>query len=259
MRIKVTILGCGPSQGIPILACECPVCTSTHPRNKRLRSSILIETETGKTILVDTTPDLREQLLRTKTKRIDAVIFTHIHSDHCHGVDDLRPFYFLQGSPIPAYIHGSHVGEFKARFAYMFGDSQYQGATLKLDLRDIPAAPFDVCGLSVEPICMPHGGEISVGMKIGRFAYATDFKAFTSEQVAKWRGKIDVMIASGLRYTEHPSHSSVPETLSLFNELQVKRGIVSHMTHEVDYPTGVAELPIGRELAYDGMTVDAEG
>jgi len=226
--------------------------------NKRTRSSILITSPNGQNIVFDTTPEFRIQALAANLKTLDAVVYTHIHSDHAHGFDDLRPYYFLGKGPVPCYMAPEHQPEFRQRFAYAFGHSTYQGPTVQIDLKEIPRRTFTVGELEFEPIWLPHGGEFTVAFRIGRFAYATDFKSFTADQIAHWRGKIDVMVASALQPDPHPSHSSIPETIFLFHELRVKRGILTHMGHRVDYHLMAQSLPTGVEMAYDGMEFEVE-
>lgn len=252
--MRVHILGSGTSTGVPVIGCECEVCTSSDARNQRTRASIAIEVQ-GKTFLVDTSPELRLQVLRANIKSIDAVLYTHLHADHAHGFDDLRAFWFKSRATLPLYLFPEYIEELKSRFSYAFEDTGYRGAIPQVDLLPIEC-PFEIAGIKVEPVRLPHGSVETCAFKIGRFLYATDFKRFSEDQEQKLMGHIDVMLASGIHFGEHRTHSVIPETLGLFKRLQVKRGIISHLAHEVEYRRDSALMPPGVELAYDGMVID---
>ena len=252
---KVVILGSGTSTGVPVIGCECAVCKSDEPKNKRTRASILIE-RSGKRILVDTAPELRLQITRLGINRIDALIYTHLHADHTAGFDDLRAFWFYSKADLPVYLRQHYHEELKGRFSYAFEDTGYRGATPQIYLNDFAIGRQNIAGLEVDSIDLPHGNVLSSAVRIGDFAYATDFKAFTEKQISEWRGKITTMVASGIHFGKHPSHSVIPETLKLFDELEVERGVITHLSHDVEYLRHSAELPKGRELAYDGMVID---
>lgn len=256
-RIKVTILGSGTSTGVPTIGCRCPICSSNDPRNKRLRASILIELEDGRRLVVDTSPDFRQQVLSQNLDHIDGVLYTHSHADHCHGFDDLRAFYFHTGQPVPCWISTAHAGDIRQRFSYAFQDTSYIGTKPQVDLRTFRDGDnIEVLSETIETIRLPHGGASSTAFKIGAFVYATDFKRFTEQAFTRWRGKIDTMVSSGLHYGTHPSHSCIQETLELFEKLQVRRGVISHLSHKVDHATVEAGLPDYVSLAYDGLSFD---
>lgn len=256
---KITILGCGTSTGVPVIGCACDVCSSAEPRNKRTRSSIMLTTGAGQTIVIDTGPEFRFQMLRERVNHLEHVLYTHIHADHCNGFDDLRVFSFNLTTTVACHMPSNHLAEFRARFAYAFEDTGYVGAKPQVDLVPIEEDPFMLAGLWIEPARVPHGHVLTTVYKIGRFLYATDFKAFPEALIERWRGHVDVMVASGVHFREHVTHSNVPQTVALMAKLGVKRGIVTHLAHDVDYVRDASRLPAGVEFAYDGLTIDMDG
>lgn len=253
--MRVVVLGSGTSTGVPVIGCTCAVCQDKRPGNQRFRASIAIISDSGFTVVVDTAPEFRLQLLRENIQRLDAVLYTHMHADHTHGFDDLRAFYFHHKQPVKCYVAADVIPEFKSRFAYAFEDTGYLGAKPQVDLETTPEKPFMLGDLNIEPITLPHGHVSVVGFKIGRFAYVTDFKTFSPAQIAAWKGKIDVMIASGIHFGTHATHSTIPETLALFKQLGVRQGYLTHLAHDVEYYGDAARLPADVAFAYDGLSL----
>ncbi len=249
------ILGSGTSTGVPVIGCDCNVCTSKSPYNKRTRASIALE-EDGQFVLIDTSPEMRLQVLSAGIKKLTAVLYTHLHADHAHGFDDLRAFHFRSRVPLDIYLLPELIPEIRERFRYAFEDTGYLGAIPSVVLHPIEGGPIKVGPFVVEPVRLPHGHVNTCGFKFERFAYATDFKAFPAETIEKWRGTLDVMVASGIHFGQHPTHSVIPETIELFRKLQVRRGIISHLAHEVDFEYHKQYLPQGVEFAYDGLEID---
>lgn len=257
MSLQVEILGCGTSTGVPVLGCPCSVCLGDQPRNQRWRTSIAIKTPSGQDLVVDTGPEFRLQALRAGIKNLQRVLYTHIHADHVHGFDDLRGLYFNSQKPITCWLHPEYMKELKHRFHYAFEDTGYLGGRPEIHLTPLPeeSGVFSIGDMEVETFLVPHGNARTNVFRFGSFAYATDFKSFTDEAIRAWRGKVHTMIASGLRWKEHKTHSTVPETLELFKLLDVERGIITHMSHDVDYFNDSNKMPQGVELAYDGMQI----
>lgn len=252
----VTVLGSGTSMGVPVIGCKCAVCLSSNPHNKRFRSSLLLTTTSGKHIVFDTSPEFRLQMLAAGVSKLQHVIYTHTHADHCHGFDDLRGIYFSHHLPIHCYLQAEDLADLKTRFAYAFEEGGYLGEKPKIQLHEIKLQPFDIEGLEFDPVLLPHGGSNTLAFRVGRFAYATDFKAFPPRDIDHWKGKVDVMVASGLRHRAHNTHSTVGETLELFAKLGVQRGVITHLSHEIDHEIHSKELPPHVSFAYDGMRVD---
>ncbi len=254
-KINVKILGSGTSTGVPVIGCDCAVCQSGHTRNKRKRASILVSALGRPKILVDAGPDLRQQLLEENCADIEHIVLTHLHADHCHGLDDLRSLYFYHHRPLHLYVSPLHVDELKTRFNYIFGKTGYHGTRPQIELHILSEGMNTVGGWQLDHVHLPHGHVQTSAFRWGHFAYATDFKSFPKQVSDLWRGKIHTLIASGIRDRPHQTHSSIPETINIFKDLEVKRGIISHLSHEVDYIQTLKDLPIGTELAYDRMPI----
>ncbi len=253
-EIKVTVLGSGTSTGVPVIACPCEVCHSLSPYNKRTRASILVsDLRNGQNLVIDTAPDFRTQILRQNVQHLEYALYTHIHADHCHGLDDLRAFYFFNQKPVQCWIHPRHVEEFRTRFAYVFKETGYIGTKPQIILNEMTHPQFQIGNLDVETVDLPHGNVVTSAFRIGSFAYATDFKFFPDAIIKQWKNKVKFFIASGVGFKEHPTHSSVPETIRLFETLGVSKGIITHLSHSVDYERDQPKLPTQVEFAYDGM------
>lgn len=250
--MKITILGSGTSTGVPMVGCGCRVCSSDNPRDRRTRASLLIRHD-GRSILVDTSSDLRQQVLRERVKKIDAVFFTHAHADHVNGIDDLRGFFFLHKEIIPCFASQGSLETLQAGFGYIFHEQESSGYTPLLTAHEI-SAPFELFGLKVIPVQLLHGRTTALGYRIGSFAYLTDCSAIPDSSLPLLEG-LDVLIIDGLRWTEHPFHYNIDGAIKAAGRLNVPRVILTHLTHEVSYSEGF-RLPPGFEFAFDGMEFD---
>ncbi|HEX6201355.1 MAG TPA: MBL fold metallo-hydrolase [Thermoanaerobaculia bacterium] len=259
MTLRVTLLGTGTSTGVPRIACDCAVCTSTDPRNRRLRAGVRIDVlgeaggggEPRGTVLVDTSPDLRQQALAHDLRRVDAVLFTHAHADHVHGLDDLRVFNFLQRSAIPLYGSAATLGAVRRSFAYAWEEGQEGGGKPLLELVPVDG-PFELLGRRVEPLPVWHGELEVTAWRIGRFALVTDVSAIPEASKARLRG-LDLLVLGALRYRPHPTHFSVAEAVEVARELGARHTVLTHLAHEVDATAPEVELPPEVELGWDGM------
>lgn len=253
--IKVTVLGTGTSKGIPEIGCTCHTCTSNDPKDKRLRASIVVETH-GQRILIDASPDLRQQMLHNKISHIDAVLLTHQHYDHVGGLDDIRPLCAF--GDLPIYTNRQTVSDLHNRIDYCFKEHKYPGVP-KLDLHEVEPHPFFINGLKIEPIEVMHGKLPIYGYRIGQFAYVTDAKYIADSEKEKLKG-LDVLILNCLRFKQdHFAHMIWPETLQLINELKPKRCYLTHMCHMFGRHEEVAPtLPDGVEIAYDNEIIRIE-
>lgn len=256
--MNIKILGCGTSTGVPIPGCRCRVCTSRDPRNSRDRTSALIRTDSLKSILIDTTPDLRYQAIKWEIEALDAVLYTHAHADHIFGIDDLRGFNFQSGKRIPCYGTESTLREIRRRFDYIFHTNEgYQGGALaKLDLIEIKTGvPFQIAECRIEPFTVHHGAMEVTGYKLGSFAYATDCNSIPVESLDLLRG-IKILVLDGLRQSPHSTHFSIAQAIEVAKQLGAHTTFLTHMCHSVDYEKVSLELPKGIHLAYDGMEIE---
>ena len=250
---KVTFLGTGTSQGIPMIACDCTVCKSTDERDKRLRVSIHVEIG-GKSFIIDTGPDFRQQVLRAGIKRLDAVLYTHEHKDHTAGMDDVRGFNYHQQATIPLYARAQVIEQLKREFAYAFGENKYPGAP-EIDVYEIDGTPFTVQGIAIQPIFVKHYYLDVLGFRFGNFAYVTDANAITPEEQDKLRG-LDVLVINALRKTTHVSHFTLAEALEVIADLQPKQAYITHISHQMGlHATVNKELPPNVSLAHDGLVL----
>jgi phosphoribosyl 1,2-cyclic phosphate phosphodiesterase len=250
--MKIIILGSGTSTGVPMVGCDCPVCNSSDPRDRRSRTSLLIH-HGGKYILVDSSTDLRSQMLREAVARIDAVLFTHAHADHVNGIDDLRGFYFQHQQKIPCYACQPAMERIQTGFGYIFHRDERGSHPPLLEARVVEGA-FELFGLSVQPIPLEHGAGSSCGYRIGPFAYLTDCSGISPTSYALLEGVTTVVI-DGLRWSPHPYHFNIAGAIAAMQQLQVDRIILTHLTHEVRHAEE-ERLPAGVLFAYDGMAID---
>lgn len=250
--MRVVVLGCATSTGVPVVGCKCDVCSSDDPRNKRTRSSLFVNTR-GKNILIDTSPDLRFQALSIGLCSIDFVLYTHSHADHTHGIDDLRIFNFLNKTPIPCFGNRYTVESIRRNFSYIFDGTLSSGGKPQLDLREIDGE-FEFEGVRVQPIEVSHDNLIIYGYRIGGLAYITDCSEIPSESLENLKG-LDVLIIGALRNRPHPAHFSVGEALTAISQIKPKRAFLTHMGHELEYNELLERLPDGVMPAYDGLTL----
>lgn len=256
MNLKVTILGCGASGGVPLIGCECGVCTSTNPKNKRTRSSILVE-QGGTRVLIDSSPDLRFQALREGIATVDAILYTHDHADHIHGIDDARSFNFHKKGSLPIYGVKDVMEGIVNRFQYAFGaPAGPDGVWFKPSLQVQEIKEFDdftVGNIRIQSFTQYHGKGKSTGYRIGNFAYSPDVSNFPDESLQLLE-KLDVWLVDCLRYSEAPTHAHLEKTLGWIEQLQPKKSILTHMAHELDYEKLLQELPANVSPAFDGMS-----
>ena len=257
---QMILLGTGTSVGVPALGCRCAVCQSDNPRNHRLRASAIFGLPEGN-LLVDTSPDLRTQLLREKIGIVHSVIYTHEHSDHVMGFDDLRLFQFYLGHPVPIYCSDVVERRLHKAFDYAFSDKPetHAGASPAVDIRLIDSQPLEILGATVVPVPMKHGPNFDVfGFRIGNVAYCTDVSAIPDSSRELLRD-LDVLILDALRPTPHVTHLSIEQAVEISSELQAKRTYFTHCSCHVDYDVTNAKLPAGIEVGYDGLRVKLEG
>jgi phosphoribosyl 1,2-cyclic phosphate phosphodiesterase len=253
--MRVTFLGTGTSTGVPVIGCRCRVCTSAHPYNQRLRQSVLLEVN-GKYGLIDTTPDLRLQLLRRPIPRLDFILFTHSHSDHLMGLDDIRPFNFRQRETLHAYANTNTAKAIRRAFSYIWDHStQIGGGKPQLELHEI-VEPFTHDGIEIIPLPVTHGEWTILGFRIGTFAYITDTNGIPAETMRLLEG-VEVLALDGLRPAPvHPTHFTIAEAIAVSQEIGARETWLIHLAHEVDHEEVAATLPAGVKLAYDGLVLD---
>jgi phosphoribosyl 1,2-cyclic phosphate phosphodiesterase len=255
--MRVTILGCGPSWGVPRIGNVWGACDPDNPRNRRRRASILVAEE-DRRLLVDTSPDLREQLLDAGVAHLDAVLLTHAHADHLHGIDDLRMVNRLMGRAIPIYGDKATMDEVLQRFAYIFtpinpsARSTFYKPMLEPKIVD---GPFEAAGFSVVPFAQGHGFSTTLGFRFGRFAYSTDVIELDDAAFAALRG-VEIWIVDCIRHAAHVTHSHLEKTLDWITRVRPRRAVLTHMDESLDYETLCRELPAGVEPGYDGMTIE---
>ena len=251
--MTLTFLGTGTSGGVPMLACHCRVCTSSDPRDKRTRPSLLIRFD-GRALVIDTTPDFRAQALREGLERLDAVLFTHSHADHILGLDDVRVFYFRQQKPIPIYADAECMKDIQRTFKYIFDGDYPFGGIARLDPRLIDG-PFEVEGLKVIPVPVLHGTLPILGFRINGLAYLTDVSEIPESSYPLLQG-LEILILDTLRPHPHPTHLTVEQALRVMERLGVRRGYCTHIAHELGHEETNAQLPPHVRLAYDGLQLE---
>jgi phosphoribosyl 1,2-cyclic phosphate phosphodiesterase len=253
--MKITVLGCGVSTGVPAIGPDWGRCNPADPRNRRRRSSILVECR-GKILLIDTSPDLREQLIDARVSRIDAVVYTHAHADHLHGLDDLRAVNRLMEKAIPIYADQGTLAEIDSRFGYALKPAPPEGPFYRPTL--VPhtiAGRFSAAGIPVVPFAQDHGFSTTLGLRIGGFAYSTDVAELDEAAFAALAGT-EIWIVDCLRREPHPTHSHLEKTLAWIARVQPRRALLTHMDQSLDYAELAAELPVGVEPGCDGTVIE---
>ena len=251
--LNITILGTGTSTGVPMIACPCEVCASTNPKDKRLRSSILVQSETT-TFVVDTTPDFRQQMLRIHNKKLDAVLFTHPHKDHTAGLDDVRAYNFFSHQAMNVYANSLTEEALKREFAYVFSDKRYPGIP-ELSLNTIDETPFFIGDIKVIPIQVWHYKMPVYGFRFGNFTYITDANRIDENEKLKIKGS-EVLVLNALRKEDHISHFTLQQAVDLVQELEVPTAYFTHISHQLGKHDDVnAILPKDIQLAYDGLQI----
>lgn len=250
-RITITILGSGTSSGVPMIGCDCRVCTSADPKDKRLRSSILVRSG-NTTICVDTGPDFRYQMLRVGVKNLDAVLFTHPHKDHVAGLDDVRAFNFFSGKAMPVYANELTTSVLMREFPYAFSEHKYPGVP-EIELNIIDTTPFVIGDISIIPIMVWHLKMPVYGFRFGNFTYVTDANRIDAPELEKIKGS-EVLVLNTLRKEKHISHFTLNEGIALAQSLNIPQTYFTHISHQMGLHEEVMkELPNGIELAYDGL------
>lgn len=252
--LKITFLGSGTSSGVPMIGCDCEVCSSTDKKDKRLRSSILVNSP-HTTLVVDTGPDFRYQMLRQKVKQLDAVLYTHPHKDHLAGLDDIRAFNFFMKKPMDLYADSLTEEALRRDFYYAFSDTRYPGVP-ELNLHTINMDPFIVGDIPVQPVMVWHHKMPVMGFRFGKFTYITDANRIEESEKEKIRGS-EVLVLNALRKQRHISHFNLGEAIEMVEELQVPTAYFTHISHQLGLHAEVeSELPAGCHLAYDGLTIE---
>ena len=254
--VTITVLGSGTSVGVPTIGCSCRVCTSQDPRDQRLRPSVLLAFA-GRHVLIDTTPDFRQQALRARISSVDAILYTHAHADHIMGLDDVRPFNFRQKDPIPIYGTEETIGHIRNAFRYIFEDKYAESSIPKIAARVIGAEPFEIFGVTFTPVPLKHGRGDVLGFRFGRAAYLTDHSAIPEASIPLLQD-LDVLFLDALRYKPHPTHSTVQRSLEYVEVLKPQRAFFTHICHDLGHERAESMLPEHVRLAYDGLEIVIE-
>lgn len=251
--MKLTFLGTGTSQGVPMIGCDCPVCRSNDPHDKRLRSSVLVEYE-GLTILVDAGPDFRQQMLRENVRHLDAILLTHNHKDHTGGLDDIRAFNYLEKEAAHIYCEKYVEDALRMEYSYAFAENRYPGAP-EWDVHIIDENPFQIKGVEIVPIRGRHFKLPVLGYRFGKIAYCTDMNHIAEEEFAKLQG-LDHFVINCVRRGRHISHYSLEEALAVAKRVGAKHTWITHLSHQLPcHAELAAELPDGIQPAYDGLSI----
>ncbi len=255
MKATLTVLGSGTSMGVPTIGCSCRVCTSSDPHDRRTRPSVLVE-YAGRCVLIDTTPDFRQQAIRENITRLDAIIYTHAHADHILGLDDVRPLSFRSPEKIPLYAHESTAEALQSIFRYIFDANYKYGGIARVEMNRINGS-LDLFGACFEPVRVLHGEAEIHGFRFGSAAYLTDFSDIPAESLKRLRG-LDILFLDALRHRPHPTHSTVANSLRLVEELKPKRAFFTHISHDLSHQETNQDLPAHVRLAHDGLKLEFE-
>lgn len=249
--MQLILLGSGSSAGTPVIGCDCVSCVSDDQRNRRTRCSAVVALDTGHTLLIDTGPDLRQQALRENLRRVDAVLYTHVHADHLHGIDDLRAFCHLNKKQIPLYGHAEHMETIAARFAYALREPSHSWEMPVLATHPLHG-PSEICGVKVIPIPAKHGRSTVYGYRIGNMAYLTDVSDIPESSLELLQG-LEFLLLDCLRYQPHHTHISLEQSLAYAQRIAARETYLIHMTHELEYGELSRQLPAKVHAAYDGL------
>lgn len=258
MRATLTVLGSGTSMGVPTIGCTCNVCHSDDPHDRRTRPSVMVQWD-GRTVLIDSTPDFREQAIRERINRIDAILYTHGHADHILGLDDVRPLSFPRitgGGRIPLYATENTAKVLRHVFRYIFdGDYKY-GGLAQVELRDVDG-PIELFGATFQPLVVNHGDYPIEAYRFGSAAYLTDFSTIPEETMQQLEG-LDILFLDALRHHPHPTHSTVQNSLQIVERLKPKRAFFTHISHDLPHQETNATLPENVRLSHDGLKLEFE-
>lgn len=252
--MKVTLLGTGTSTGVPMIGCQCRTCLSTDPKDKRLRVSALLQTDST-TVLIDTSADFRQQMLRNDVRQLDGIFYTHFHYDHISGFDDLRAFQFLYRKSPKCYANQETYDYIRQMFSYAFGAAKQSGGGLpQVEFTVVDEAPITVGDIVMQPLHLGHGALDILGYRTRNFAYLTDCNLIPEAALEQLKG-LDVLVLDGLRYTKHPTHLTIDEAVETAERIGARMTYLTHMNHDVLHAEAEARLPANVRLGYDNLTL----
>lgn len=253
--MKIILLGTGTSQGIPVIGCSCAVCKSRDPHNNRNRSSALI-IQNGISIVIDTATEFRIQMLKNNIKNIDAVLFTHAHADHVHGLDDIRQFNEIHGKTIPCFGNYQTIYTIRQKYDYVFNPTQQGGGKPDISL-NVVNSDFDIFGIKIIPLPVKHGKLDILGYRMDKFAYITDASYIPDETMHKIKG-LDVLVINALRFEPHDTHFSVTEALEVIEKVKPRKTFLTHICHKLDHKETQKKLPKNVQMGFDGLLIEIE-